>query len=447
MSRFEIGDGQYVVYAENEQQAMQIVVQELQRFEKIKEMMSKLVKENGVAYRNFMENTSEENLNIHFNDATSLIYDDPENATIKGEVITRTANDGKFTYNLAYRYPDIDGHNADFRLAHELGHLLLNPSESSRQVYDKETDTTHVSGLIRITEDKEYYGLQIQENGINLLAQLAIRGNVKADDIITGKADFSEFNKYKKCDDLVKLLAVSMRNDFDKEMTFEELVENKIDSFIEHSDGTKEPANTFFYGILNDSSIVENEFDKYMGKGAWRELDSAITELHKMDTRDPKYENVFKATQGLITEFANVRMQEKHKEAISRNGDNIPSLDNKRNLINQLNGIEEKQEEIETKENKNSFIQRIARRIQNNNFLMNVPFVKKFVDRQLNVLPPATTHREIPLSEQRQSFLNRLTNDGLYTMQQPQRISNPTRIEAMRRKMEQEKENDDERGF
>ena len=246
MSKFEIGDGQYVVYAENEQHAMQIVVQELQRFEKIKEMMSKLVKENGVAYKNFMENTSEESLNIHFNNATSLIYDDPENATTKGEVRTRTSDGGRFTYDLAYRYPEINGHNADFRLAHEMGHLLLNPSEKGRQVYDEQTGTRHVSGLIRINEDKQFYGVQIQENAINLLAQLAIRGNVKADDIITGKADFSEFNKYKKCDDLVKLLALSMRNDFDKEMTFEELVENKIDSFIEHSDGIKEPANTFF---------------------------------------------------------------------------------------------------------------------------------------------------------------------------------------------------------
>ena len=236
-----------------------------------------------------------------------------------------------------------------------------------------------------------------------------------------------------------------MRNDFDKEMTFEELAENKLDSFIEHSDGTKEPANTFFYGLLNDSSIVENEFDKYMGKGAWRELDSAITELHKMDTRDPKYEAVFKATQDLITEFANVRMQEKHKEAISRDGDNVPSLENKRKMVNQLNGIEERQEDDETKDNKNSFIQRIARRIQNNNFLMNVPFVKKFVDRQLNVLPPATKPSKVSLSEQRQSFLSRLNNNGLYTMQQPQRMSDPARINAMKRKIE--KGNDGERGF
>lgn len=445
MAKFIIGDGQYVVYAENLQVAGQIIGQELRRFDRIKEMMARLFTEDGEVYKNFMETTSEENINIHFNDETSLIYDDPENATTKGEVRTRVAQGGRFAYDLAYRYPEINGHNADFRLAHEMGHLVLNPSRASRQVYDKETDSRHVSGLIRRTEEGKMYGVQIQENAINLLAQLAIRENVKADDIIAGRIDLSEFNSYKQCDDLIKLLAVSMRNDFDKEMTFEELAENKLDSFIEHSDGTKEPANTFFYGLLNDSSIVENEFDKYMGKGAWRELDSAITELHKMDTRDPKYETVFKATQNLITEFANVRMQEKHKEAISRDGDNVPSLENKRKMVNQLNGIEERQEDDETKDNKNSFIQRIARRIQNNNFLMNVPFVKKFVDRQLNVLPPATKPSEVSLSEQRQRFLSRLNNNGLYTMQQPQRMSDPARINAMKRKIE--KGNDGEREF
>ena len=441
MEKFVIGDGQYVVYADNIQVAGQIIGQELQRFDRIKEMMANLFIENGVAYQNFMENTSEENLNIHFNDETSLIYDNPENATTKGEVRQRQMQNGRFTYDLAYRYPEINGHDADFRLAHEIGHLVLNPSQTSRQIYDKETDSRQVSGLIRRTEDGKFYGLQIQENAINLLAQLAIRGEARADDIIAGKVDLSEFNSYRQCDDLVKLLAVSMRNDFDKEMSFEELVENKLDSLIEHSDGTREPANTFFYGVLNDSSIVENEFDRYMGKGAWRELDSAITELHGIDTRDPKYGSVSKAAQELITEFANIRMQEKHKEAVARDGNNVPSLESKMKIISQLTRIEERQgqqtieteismpagysinqydeiirpsiEQTEQKENKPSLIQRIARGLQNNNLLMNVPFIKRFVDSRLNVLPSATEPTERTINEQRQRFINRLNNNGV----------------------------------
>lgn len=129
-----------------------------------------------------------------------------------------------------------------------MGHLMLNASNSNRYVYDKETNSRHISGLIRRTEvDAQFYGKQMQENAINLLAELAIRGEHSADDIITGKVDISEFNSYKKADDLVKLLAVSMRNDYDKEMSFEELVNNKIDSFIEHSDGTKEPQQIHFF--------------------------------------------------------------------------------------------------------------------------------------------------------------------------------------------------------
>ena len=53
--------------------------------------MANLLSKDGIAMQNFMENTSEENLNIYFNDETSLIYGDPENATTKGEVIQTNA--------------------------------------------------------------------------------------------------------------------------------------------------------------------------------------------------------------------------------------------------------------------------------------------------------------------------------------------------------------------
>ncbi len=344
MEKFSVGNGQYIIYANSSEEAIQILRQELQRVDRIKSQIANLLDENGVAFKNFLENTSEENLNVYFNDETSLIYDDPNNATTKGEVKQRTYENGKFTYNLAYRYPEIAGQNADFRLAHEMGHLVLNPAEVERQTYDKETNSRQVSGLIRRDEGSgQLYGKEIQENAINLLVQLAIRGEHSADDILTGKADVSEFNSYKKADDLVKLLAVSMRNDFNKELNFEQLVNQKIDSFIEHSDGTKEPANTFFYGLLNDSSIIENEFDKYMGKGAWRDLDTAITQLHNPNISREKFDAVFQTAQGLIVEFANVRMQDKYKESIARDGDNIPSLDNKTSMINEMAGIEERE--------------------------------------------------------------------------------------------------------
>ena len=291
MRRFGVNNNQYVVYANEQEEAKQILIQELDRVDKIKEKIASMLTKDGQAYQNFMENTSEENLNIYFTDVTSPLLDDPNNRTEKGIVVQKSSVDGKITYTLAYRYPEINGQNADFRLAHEMGHLVLNPSNIKMQTYDPNTDTRQVTGLIRVPKGQEnnpnaFYGSQIQENAINLLAELAIRGEHSADDIIKGNVDVSEFNSYKKVDELVKLLAVSMRNDFDKEMSFEQLVENKLDSFIEHSDGTKEPANTFFYGLLNDSSMIENEFDKYMGKGAYRDLDTYITSLHRTNSQE-----------------------------------------------------------------------------------------------------------------------------------------------------------------
>ena len=495
MGRFTVGNGQYVIYAKDSEEARQVISQELQRVDKIKEKMANLLSQDGTAIQNFMENTSEENLNIYFNDETSLIYDNPENATTKGEVRQRSSENGKITYDLAYRYPEIQGHNADFRLAHEMGHLMLNPSNSRMQTYDKETDTRQVSGLIRVPRGQEnnrkaFYGEKIQENAINLIAQLAIRGEHSADDIISGKADVSEFNLYKQCDDLVKLLAVSMRNDFDKEISFEQLMNNKIDSFIEHSDGTKEPANTFFYGILNDSSMIENEFDKYMGKGAWRDLDTFITNLQNPNISKEQFDMIFKEAQGMITDFANTRIQEKYKEAIARNGQSVPSIDNKMNMIKEMTGTkleqeqswqqttigdniiqfpegysinefgeiirparQEKQEqspepEQQQSENKLTLKQKVAQFLQRNNLFMNLSFVDKFVRKQLDVLPPAT--REIrntntrAVGRTREDFMNELTNFGQYRNLLPiQRMSDPERLSRMQQKMKENQQSNE----
>lgn len=489
MGKFVAGNGQYIIYARDQQEARQVISQELKRFDEIKSKMASLLSEDGKAIQNFLENTSEENLNIHFNDETSLIYDDPDNTTTKGEVRQRNFENGKFTYDLAYRYPEIQGHNADFRLAHEMGHLMLNPSNSNRQVYDKESNSRQVSGLIRRNEENgQFYGTQIQENAINLIAQLAVRGEHSADDIMSEKVDLSEFNLYKKADDLVKLLAVSMRNDYDKEMSFEQLAEQKIDSFIEHSDGTKEPANTFFYGILNDSSMIENEFDKYMGKGAWRDLDLAFQQLHQPNISQERFDNIFQTAQALITEFANVRMQEKHKEAVARNGQDVPSLDNKISMIKEMTGVEPErpqqiqqttsrdniiqfpegysinefgeiirpvrdetvpqytqQQEMPTHDNKLTIRQRIAQFLQKNDMLMNIPFVEKFVDKQLNVLPPPTEQRTSTRNSSRESFVNWLSNNGEYRNLPPiQRMSDPERIAQMQRRMQQNQQSNED---
>ena len=366
---------------------------------------------------------------------------------------------------------------------------MLNPANAKMQTYDKETDTIQVSGLMRVPRGQEsnpnaIYGTRVQENAINLIAELAIRGEHSADDIMTGKVDMSEFNSYKKCDDLVKLLAVSMRNDFDNEMTFEQMTENKIDSFIEHSDGSKEPANTFFYGILNDSSMIENEFNKYMGKGAWRDLDTFITNLHNPNINKEQFNMVYKEAQGMITEFANTRIQEKYKEAVLRNGQDVPTIDNKISMIKEITGTELEQEQfkeqtttvkdnivqfperysinefgeiirpvreekqvqeninVQPNESKFTLKQKVAQFLQKNNLFMNLSIVDKFVNRQLNVLPPSRQETKNSstqfINKTRENFINKLTNFGAYRNLPPiQKMSDPEKMVQMRRKIEE----------
>ena len=498
MGKFVAGDGQYVVYANNAQEARDILRQEIKRVNDIKEKVRGLLAKDGQAVQNFDVNTSAENLNLYFYDETSLIYDNPDNASTKGEVVQRTSENGNNTYNLAYRYPEIQGQNADFRLAHEMGHLVLNPSNVRMQGYDKETDTRQVSGLIRVPKGEEtnanaFYGTEMQESAINLIGQLAIKGEHSADDIITGKADVSEFNSYRKTDELIKLLATSMRNDYTQEMSFEELANNGLDSVIEHSDGTQEPANTFFYGLLNDSSIIQKEFDKYMEQGAWRDLNTFISNLQTKNLSNEQFDMIYSEAKGMIMDFANARMKDKYQEAMDRDGTDIPSLDSKIGTLNETAGIKKEQnfvpkmqeeqkefpdgyrinefgeiirpnkagteinsnrttfespvEENQNSNNTLSLRQKIAHFLQKNQLLMNIPFIEKFVEKQLNILPQPTQDVKTTSStnDTRENFINQLTNFGQYRNLPPiQRMSDPEKLAEMRRKMEQNQQSNDD---
>lgn len=83
---------------------------------------------------------------------------------------------------------------------------------------------------------------------------------------------------------------------------------------------------------------------------------------------------------------------------------------------------------------------------------MNLSFVENFVHHQLDVLPEATqpTRTEThAVNRTRENFINELTNFGAYRNLPPiQRMSDPRRIEEMRRKMEQNQQSnyDNERG-
>ena len=76
---------------------------------------------------------------------------------------------------------------------------------------------------------------------------------------------------------------------------------------------------------------------------------------------------------------------------------------------------------------------------------MNIPFVEKFVDRQLNVLPPASPARTQSSNSSRESFVNWLSNNGEYrNLPSIQRMSDPEKIAQMQRRMQQPQQSTDE---
>lgn len=85
--------------------------------------------------------------------------------------------------------------------------------------------------------------------------------------------------------------------------------------------------------------------------------------------------------------------------------------------------------------------------------LMNIPFVDKFVHKQLDVLPKTTQETRNTstqtVNRTRESFINELTNFGAYRNLPPiQRMSDPEKLAEMRRKMEQNQQaNDDSERF
>ena len=205
---------------------------------------------------------------------------------------------------------------------------------------------------------------------------------------------------------------------------------------------------------------------------------------------------VFKEAQGMIIEFANARMQEKYKEAVARNGQSVPTIANKINMINEMTGIELEQEQfkeqiidknnvvqfpegysineygeiirparkkiqeqvqesidVQPNESKLTLKQKVAQFLQKNNLFMNLSFVDKFVHKQLDILPAPTEIAKqtntVSSSKTRENFINQLTNFGKYRNLPPiQRMSDPEKIAQMRREMKPKEQNNDnsERG-
>ena len=103
------------------------------------------------------------------------------------------------------------------------------------------------------------------------------------------------------------------------------------------------------------------------------------------------------------------------------------------------------QQEVTMQDNKLTIRQRIAQFLQKNDMLMKIPFVEKFVDKQLNVLPPPTQQRSAPVNSSRESFVNWLSKNGEYRNLPPiQRMSDPERMAQMQRRMQQNQQSNED---
>ena len=72
-------------------------------------------------------------------------------------------------------------------------------------------------------------------------------------------------------------------------------------------------------------------------------------------------------------------------------------------------------------ENNLSFSQKIARFFEKHKTLMNIPFIRNFTDKQLNVLPPAREEENniSSFNDKRNNFMNELSNNGEYRKLEP----------------------------
>lgn len=161
-------------------------------------------------------------------------------------------------------------------------------------------------------------------------------------------------------------------------------------------------------------------------------------EEHRINTQPQANETQFEMPEGYsINEFGEIIRPEQGQQQIEFDND-IP-------IFTPPNETQQVEQYNQQNENKLTIRQRIAQFLQKNDMLMNIPFVEKFVDKQLNVLPPATQTRTQGVNSTRQAFVNWLSNNGEYRNLPPiQRLSDPERMAQMQRRMQQSQQSTDD---
>ena len=92
-----------------------------------------------------------------------------------------------------------------------------------------------------------------------------------------------------------------------------------------------------------------------------------------------------------------------------------------------------------------SFKQKIARFLQGNSFLMNMPYIEKFVNKQLNILPSPSEKKTLDSNGSKKQFIDWLSGNGKYrNLLTIQRMSSQEKQEQMQKKMDLKQKADDD---
>ena len=161
-------------------------------------------------------------------------------------------------------------------------------------------------------------------------------------------------------------------------------------------------------------------------------------EEHRRNRQPPTSETQFEMPEGYsINEFGEIIRPEQGQQHIEMDK-NIP-------IFTPPDETQQVEQYSQQNENKLTIRQRIAQFLQKNDLLMNIPFVEKFVDKQLNVLPPPSEQRTTTTNNSRESFVNWLSNNGEYRNLPPiQRMSDPERLAQMQRRMQENQQSNDD---
>lgn len=342
MERFVIQGGRYEIDALDRVSAQKIIDREMKDLKEIQEKVYQLLKLNGEPYQNLVENTRVNRIKIRLYDGNSLIYGE-EQYKGKNAVARKEQIDGdEIKYGLGLKYEGDSKKNINYDRACEVIRLAMSPHNQRQLNYDRETKTTEISGVIvKDAVSKNVYGTQINESLIKVLAQITMKNGKSLDSVLKMPSAYVQNDGERKADNLIKLLIIATRNDYEREITFEKLINLRLDSTFRNKNEKKIPQNEFIYAALNDSSKIEKDFDKYMGKGSYKQFDKQFEEMllegKNSEKRQIEYENI----QNIILQYADKRMQINYQKA-KQIDENAPGLEIKKQDIEEaytlLNG-------------------------------------------------------------------------------------------------------------